>query len=1001
MDIADLATLGIAIKTEAVDAAGSSLDRLGAAGETNAARVKTAFGGVDPVIQRMASDLEAMRAQLDQAGTGGLERELQGIQGMLAEVVAGAREALQEAEVLESGLGGVAAGMSRAGSGTATFEQGLRRLALQQREAAQQAAYLANANQRMLAGMTDAGRAAHEAAAGNRAWEAGMARLANQQGAVTETAAAATESTGRLENAVTNLGIGLTGIPGPLGNVLDKLGGFAIGGPITAGIALGIGAIVGGMVALTARLREVEAAGRDAAATLQGNLSTAMGELLAQNDALAQAMATRNGPMTLAEGIRSLWEETKGYFTGINYFQQAVTTYQNGLGQAAAASAKLRDDRAIEDIARQFAAVRREQEGGPLSRAGAGELREVEVAARGLLATGNLTLQQQERLRDLLTQVNGVWRAGFFSAPTTNLADTALAIRGIQLALERLQPVLQWYLQPADRNTIFKDLTRTGAAAEVEKNLVDAANQGGRSWAMLGVGGEPGASPLRQAREDSLEIRDSWVDTARAAAGFTSALGGANDGMALLVNNALTFGEALDSALASLEANQPLSGAQAFNLVGAGVGVLSGLSSLFGESAAARRQREVTERNTAAIRDLTERVGNLGLGTSGNAFLAAQGGISALFRGGAVGRFMDLPNGLDASGVDRFLRGQGTSLQSLRDLAEQLDLTLNTDSFTGFISSLHELDEALKQTELTRFADTFAGKLQALNAQWVIFNTQDPLQQLTDQLKVASGVGLRRVGDVIIPGLTGTGSPAIAAAMAGLDLQTRAGRDELLGNLQDLFLQLKSGTLGAGDLGGLTGQEFLDQLTSLSQLLYQIEAEAKARDEELRRTVDGLRAYRDGLRLDSTLSVLSPIEQLAEARRQYQRQVDLARGGEQTAAGTLGEFGRQLLEASRAVNASGLGYAADFGLVQRDLSQVADLFESRISTEQQALEAQQATADNTAAAVAQLIASVATQQQAAQVQAAGFEALSAKLDALSAKVEENTYTTKRGLEGLQ
>lgn len=47
----------------------------------------------------------------------------------------------------------------------------------------------------------------------------------------------------RLQNAVTALGFGLAGVPGPLGRVASLLSGFAVGGALTAGVVAGIGLI--------------------------------------------------------------------------------------------------------------------------------------------------------------------------------------------------------------------------------------------------------------------------------------------------------------------------------------------------------------------------------------------------------------------------------------------------------------------------------------------------------------------------------------------------------------------------------------------------------------------------------------------------------------------------------------------------------------------------------------------------------------------------------------
>lgn len=62
-------------------------------------------------------------------------------------------------------------------------------------------------------------------------------------GGMTRTAATAGRGLGRLENAVTNVALKVAGFDGGLGRITDKLGGFALGGTVTAGLAVGLAAI--------------------------------------------------------------------------------------------------------------------------------------------------------------------------------------------------------------------------------------------------------------------------------------------------------------------------------------------------------------------------------------------------------------------------------------------------------------------------------------------------------------------------------------------------------------------------------------------------------------------------------------------------------------------------------------------------------------------------------------------------------------------------------------
>lgn len=108
--------------------------------------------------------------------------------------------------------------------------------------------------------------------------------------------------------------------------------------------------------------------------------------------------------------------------------------------------------------------------------------------------------------------------------------------------------------------------------------------------------------------------------------------------------------------------------------------------------------------------------------------------------------------------------------------------------------------------------------------------------------------------------------------------------------------------------------------------------------EGLGRTIDGLDRFRDSLSLNPQLSILSPIQQLREARRQYEEELGRARGGDQEAAGRLSSVAQAFLTASRRVNASGTPFVSDFTRVQDELGEVRAMFENQRSIQQQQLD---------------------------------------------------------------
>lgn len=108
-----------------------------------------------------------------------------------------------------------------------------------------------------------------------------------------------------------------------------------------------------------------------------------------------------------------------------------------------------------------------------------------------------------------------------------------------------------------------------------------------------------------------------------------------------------------------------------------------------------------------------------------------------------------------------------------------------------------------------------------------------------------------------------------------------------------------------------------------------------------REVVTALQDFRDGLLLGE-FSPLSPEDQLAEARRQFETLASAALGGDASAAGQLPEAANALLSASRGFNASNAGFVADFERVQSVVTQVQDAFGAQLPIAEQQLEAARA-----------------------------------------------------------
>jgi len=187
--------------------------------------------------------------------------------------------------------------------------------------------------------------------------------------------------------------------------------------------------------------------------------------------------------------------------------------------------------------------------------------------------------------------------------------------------------------------------------------------------------------------------------------------------------------------------------------------------------------------------------------------------------------------------------------------------------------------------------------------------------------------------------------------------------DDLAGQIiqvQQQFIQLReqlAATLGLGAVlkrGGFgeldeLERQRIEQLRAADVARRMADAMQKATDriESLTRTIEDLRTFRDSLSLNTQLTTLSPIEQLREARRQYNEVLGAAQGGDQAAAGRFPAVAQAFLQASRAVNASSMAYVQDFNRVRADTDAIAQMFADQRSIQEQMLEELRRIAGNT------------------------------------------------------
>lgn len=340
---------------------------------------------------------------------------------------------------------------------------------------------------------------------------------------------------------------------------------------------------------------------------------------------------------------------------------------------------------------------------------------------------------------------------------------------------------------------------------------------------------------LLASRSTLSQIVSEIGDISRGAIGIAQAFGVADDKTAAMLQNVVSVASTLPRLLDQVDKIGKLGadGKQLFNpatfttsLVGVLGGVAGIVSGFLQENPADRRANEIRERNSDVIAKLTDEIGNLNLDISGKAFSEGVKGIAELLAadskrigkngdGSFYDNLVDRGRDINKRAIDSILRGTGSSLRELKDLAASLNIELNTDNVQSFRDSLKQLQKALRETELTQFAQSFAGAMQALQDELELFDITDPLEQL----KAFQEFTQRRNGKGEL-----VGSQAIADALKGLNLDDPNQRAEAERRLQELFLKLKTGELTPEALG-LTLDEFRRLLLEIEGLIDKTNAE--------------------------------------------------------------------------------------------------------------------------------------------------------------------------------
>lgn len=165
----------------------------------------------------------------------------------------------------------------------------------------------------------------------------------------------------------------------------------------------------------------------------------------------------------------------------------------------------------------------------------------------------------------------------------------------------------------------------------------------------------------------------------------------------------------------------------------------------------------------------------------------------------------------------------------------------------------------------------------------------------------------------------------IEAVQAGLAVQVKGFDAQISAIKEETKLRLKA-------LDEQT-RAARDQLQVSQQQLQALEKSVQVSTQ----VVAALDDFSNSLQL-GTFSPLSPEDQLAEARRQFDQLAQAAQGGDAAAAQQLPQAANALLAASRAFNASNSGFVEDFNRVQDVVAAVREQFAATLPVDQQQLE---------------------------------------------------------------
>lgn len=309
-----------------------------------------------------------------------------------------------------------------------------------------------------------------------------------------------------------------------------------------------------------------------------------------------------------------------------------------------------------------------------------------------------------------------------------------------------------------------------------------------------------------------------------------------------------------------------------------------------------------------------------------------------------LGLSLDKLAGYKEADVNKFFDTLINGTAGVTDAKKAMDSV--TESFADMRKAAEVLGYSLKKIDGAEKAATQAlrnGFLGGINEQ--IMQITNPAQLALDKLDAEFNVYYANARD-------------LGASTEAIDELHRLRMQEIINTANQSVLDAQKAYLNT-----YVGNQITAQSTVISKL--------QATQTAFANFATSLTATRNALLINPNLSNLSPAQQLATAKSQYETVLAAAKSGDQAALGGLESAGQAFLDASKSYNASSTAYFADFSEVLNGLqdtaqyaSQQADIQTQQLTVAQKQLDALQAISDklnNTSSTTPQVDSSILAQ----------------------------------------